>query len=42
MPCPNEAMGDVQFEAVQRDFSMRSEQDQAVRIGERVAAAMAK
>jgi hypothetical protein len=36
----NEALGDTPFEGI--EYSIRMEQDQALRIAERVAAAMAK
>jgi hypothetical protein len=38
----NEALGDVPFEAVQKDFSLRGEQDQVLRVAERVMGAMSK
>jgi hypothetical protein len=38
----NEALGDVPFEAVQKDFSLRGEQDQMLRVAERVMGAMSK
>lgn len=38
----NEALGDVPCEAVQKDFSLRGEQDQVLRVAERVMGAMAR